>query len=69
MDETQVVLITITITEVSQQFRLRPNNIKHRHVYFLRPSLGRARASRDHFFLSLDLHELWHGHNGCLSFT
>ena len=41
--------------------------------YFLSANSGEARASWDPFFfiffLSPDFHELWRGHNGCLSFT
>ena len=37
--------------------------------FFLSVSSSEAHASRDHFFLSPNFHELWHGHNDCLSFT
>ena len=36
---------------------------------FLSASLNRTRASRNHFFLSPDFHDLWHSHNDFLSFT
>ena len=38
-------------------------------IFFLSASLDIARASKNHFFLSLDFHGLWLGHNDCLSFT
>ena len=34
----------------------------------LSASSSEAHDSRNHYFF-LDFHELWHGHNDCLSFT